>query len=76
MSEMCRFLRTKNAYGEVTTPFGDWIESADSSDCYWCLRTMLSTGPDGSLATLDDCGESRSCFRPSSEDLPRGPDVA
>lgn len=65
---LCSFLRTKNAYGEVETPSGDWQAFADASDCYWCLSTMLSIGPDGGLAAVDRCGRGRSCHR-SSEDV-------
>jgi hypothetical protein len=59
---ICRFLRTKNAYGDVVTPYGDWVDAADSSDAYWCLSTMGARGPDGGQCDLERCGEERRCF--------------
>ncbi|MBI2378757.1 MAG: hypothetical protein HYV07_32480 [Deltaproteobacteria bacterium] len=64
---VCECLRTKNGYGEVSTPLGDWVDFRDGSSCYWCVRTMSTIGPDQKLVGFESCGRERSCFEGEDE---------
>jgi hypothetical protein len=70
-SERCVSLRTKNGYGEVTTPDGDGWAVADGSDACWCVLTGRALGPDGGLVALGRCGRSRPCYRHPEDVAPR-----
>jgi hypothetical protein len=61
--QICSYLRTKNAYGDVVSAESPrWAEAGDHpTDCYWCLKTMQAWGPDSAPASLSSCGPERSC---------------
>ena len=59
---VCRFLRTKNAFGTRETGAVDWREGHSTTAVYWCLRTMETWGTDERVAHAHDCRAGRSCF--------------
>lgn len=65
---VCRFLRTKMAFGSFGPDVPDWREGDSTTASYWCLCTMESAGPDDDFAHARKCRAGRRCFV--------GPDVA
>ncbi len=63
----CKHLRTKMAHVMNESEPEGWREEGRTSSTYWCLRTMLTTGPDDRLATPERCQPERPCF--SSPDV-------
>ncbi|MFO0723351.1 MAG: hypothetical protein U1E65_06190 [Myxococcota bacterium] len=59
----CRALRTKNGYGEVSTPAGDGWASLGTEDALWCVQTGRAQGPDRRLVVLANCVAGRPCFQ-------------
>ncbi len=70
-SERCVSLRTKNGYGEVSTPHGDGWAVVDASDACWCALTGRAQGPDQGLVVLGRCGSGRPCYRSVDDRGPR-----
>lgn len=65
---VCRYLRTKMAFGSFAPDVPDWRLGDSSTAVYWCLCTMESAGPDEDFAHAKKCRAGRRCFN--------GPDVA
>ncbi|MBI3450222.1 MAG: hypothetical protein HY049_15065 [Acidobacteria bacterium] len=63
---VCAMLRTKTAFGTFDAGH-DWQSGTSSTAAYWCLATMLTSGPDDALAHAHACREGRRCFRSASE---------
>ena len=63
---VCRFLRTKTAFGTLTTDSNlepaPWTSGASTTAVYWCLATMQSSGPDDGFAHPHSCCDGRRCF--------------
>lgn len=68
---VCRRLRTKTAFG-VAASEALWKLGDSTTAAYWCLSTMEPFGPDGSFCHPHRCGEERSCYQRSDEDVPDG----
>lgn len=63
---VCTLLRTKTAFGTFDAGH-DWQSGSSSTAAYWCLATMLTSGPDDGLAHAHACREGRRCFRAAPE---------
>ena len=61
MPEVCRYIRTKTAYGNAIGYEG-WQQGVSSTAAYWCLETMGSSGPDDQLVDPQQCRAGRACF--------------
>jgi hypothetical protein len=61
---LCRHLRTKTWYVPDSYTGRD-ISRSSSTAQYWCLKTMRPDGPDGALASPEDCTDERACFEPA-----------
>jgi hypothetical protein len=59
---VCRFLRTKAAFGAVVGE-DPWQTGDSSTHVYWCLGTMEPVGPDEGLAHPHPCRSGRPCFQ-------------
>jgi hypothetical protein len=62
-AQVCRKLRTKQAFGSPPPELLDWREAASTTDVYWCLETMETFGPDDGYAHPDRCRSGRSCCK-------------
>lgn len=60
MPDLCRFIRTKTAYGNAIGYQG-W-QLGSSTAAYWCLQTMGASGPDDQLVEPRHCCAGRACF--------------
>lgn len=58
---VCRFLRTKAAFGRFSGPLAPWRAGRSSTAVYWCLKTMESFGEDQGIAHPDACRAGRRC---------------
>ena len=61
MPEVCRYIRTKTAYGNAIGYEG-WQFGNSSTAAYWCLQTMGASGPDDQLVEPRKCLAGRACF--------------
>ncbi len=61
LPEVCRYLRTKTAYGNAIGYEG-WQHGNSSTAAYWCLQTMGACGPDDQLVEPKQCRAGRACF--------------
>ena len=61
---LCRHLRTKTWYVPGSYTRLDISRSSPAAP-YWCLKTMRPDGPDGALASPEDCTDERACFEPA-----------
>lgn len=61
LPEVCRYIRTKTAYGNATGYQG-WQQGGSSTAAYWCLQTMGASGPDDRLVEPKQCLAGRKCF--------------
>ena len=59
---VCRFLRTKVAFGTLMGGHLPWQMGASSTAVYWCLKTMETAGPDDGYAHPHACCAGRECF--------------
>jgi len=67
----CLDLRAKRSYGDVVSSVEPpWESGLLASDCYWCLKTLESWGPDGQPALPDRCSQDRSCHSENGKKLP------
>ena len=60
--QLCRYLRSKAAYGGYITEDLNWDDDTSSTAIYWCLRTMSPCGPDDNFAHAKLCQAGRVCF--------------
>jgi len=63
---VCTLLRTKTAFGTFDAGH-DWQSGNSTTAAYWCLATMLTSGPDDALAHAHTCRHGRRCFRAEPE---------
>lgn len=61
---VCKYLRTKNAFGTREAAAPDWREGASTTAVDRCLRTMETWGTDDAVAHPRPCREGRVCFAP------------
>ena len=61
--QVCRMLRTKTAFGPYTATGEDWRTGDCTTSVYWCLETMMTSGPDDHLAHPHECCEGRACYK-------------
>ncbi len=54
--EVCQCLRTKTMFYQ-----GDLEDESGSYGPFWCALTQALQGPDGGVASADDCRPGRSC---------------
>ncbi len=59
---VCKFLRTKHAYGTYQGEIRPWQEGRSTTAVYWCLCTMEPWGPDDGYSHAQRCRPGRSCF--------------
>jgi hypothetical protein len=59
---VCKFLRTKKAFGSPEDGAPDWREGRSTTAVYWCLRSMETWGPDEQVTHAHECREGRACF--------------
>jgi hypothetical protein len=59
--EVCRYVRTKTAYGNAIGYEG-WQNGNSSTAAYWCLQTMSACGPDDRQVDPKQCRAGRDCF--------------
>jgi hypothetical protein len=64
---VCRMLRTKSAFGQMSFSDEDWTDGESTTAVYWCLGTMETAGPDNVLCHPTTCRVGRECFRPEPE---------
>ena len=64
---VCRFLRTKAAYGSNISDESAWQRGETSTAPYWCLATMEAFGPDDGLVDAHSCRSGRGCFEDAQE---------
>jgi hypothetical protein len=57
--EICRRLRSKGMFIDAEP---DPKIPGTSDGFYWCTHTMNCLGPDGKVATKDQCKAGRGCF--------------
>ena len=58
----CRHLRSRMTYGPQFDGLGDWRADDSSSNQYWCLKTMITAGPDNDVVAPEVCQPGRGCF--------------
>ena len=69
-STPCIDLRAKRAYGDVVSDIEpSWNSGLLATDCYWCLKTMETWGPDDQPALPETCGQNRTCFSGSIQPI-------
>jgi hypothetical protein len=59
---VCRFLRTKVAFGTLVGGHLPWQTGASTTAVYWSLKTMETAGPDDGYAHPHTCRGERACF--------------
>ncbi|HZS47840.1 MAG TPA: hypothetical protein VFC63_22410 [Blastocatellia bacterium] len=57
----CSHLRTKMFYISGGRTLEETTESGPTSQ-YWCLKTMMVVGPEGKLATPENCVSGCGCY--------------
>jgi len=64
-AQVCRLLRTKNAFGsyELDADTAPWQAGESTTAVFWCLKTMQTAGPDDDFAHATTCRAGRSCYR-------------
>jgi hypothetical protein len=58
----CKYFRLEDSHapGQVNQKFGEKSDLATGH--YWCLQTMMVSGPDANPVDPDDCHEGRACY--------------
>ena len=64
---VCRYLRTKVAFGTLVGHPIPWQAGASATAVYWCLRTTETAGPDESFAHPHVCRDGRACYEGPTE---------
>ena len=59
----CRYLRTKSVYVPDFDDMESWRTGDTTTQQYWCLRTMITAGPDNDLVAPEQCQPERSCYK-------------
>lgn len=57
--EVCRLLLWKEKFIEAEN---DPTVQPSNSQIYWCSETQVCLGPDGKVASPEDCKPGRSCY--------------
>jgi len=71
LSPLRRFARpARKGQGESDFAFCRHLQARapggpPGSGAYWCRRTLRAEGPDGSIASPEDCTDERACFEPA-----------
>ena len=60
-SPVCRHIQSKKLFFRTSPPQCE-EDLLDASRHVWCRRTHQVLGPDGEVATPDDCRNGRGCF--------------
>jgi hypothetical protein len=58
--ERCRLLRNKSMFIEVEPDPS--VPSCDSGH-YWCVHSQNCLGPDGQVASMENCKPGRGCYQ-------------
>ena len=59
--DRCRCLRSKGMFIDVEP---DATVPSSESGMFWCIHTQNCLGPDGRVASLEECKPGRGCFEP------------
>jgi hypothetical protein len=58
----CKHLRSKMSHIPDQNNSERWRSSDSKTAQYWCLKTMMSAGPDSGLVAPNECQEQRICY--------------